>query len=303
MDDRIVLITGANSGIGKATALALAKLGATVIMHGRNAEKLGEASREVRDGSGSKKVTTLVADLSSMGAVRQLATTVQANYPKLDVLVNNAGVTPNTRQLSKDGFEMQFAVNYLAPFLLSHLLLDTLGKAAPARLVNVASSAASMGKLDFDNLQGEKTYSITDAYTRSKLLLTMFTLELASRLEPNRITVNALNPGWVETQMTRGMQSATGLLGIVNRAAKFLPFLRMTAEQGAATSVYLASSPSVAGMTGTFFTAKQKRGKTNPLVDDKALRERLWRLTEGLVGLSSGVGPQATQTRLTTALS
>lgn len=289
MKGKTVIITGATSGIGLATATALAKKGANVVLHGRNNQKLKAAVLEIRQQHPAAQLETLTANLASLSQVRQLAREFQSKHDKLDVLIHNAGITPKTRELSSDGFEMQFAVNHLAPFLLTQLLLENLKAAAPARIINVASSAQSMGKMDFNNLQAEQRYNFLDTYARTKLAITMMTLEWAARLEPQQITVNALNPGWTETPMTQGMQTAPGILGFINSLGKLLPFLRATPQQGAATSIYLASSPDVALVSGQFFTEKQKRGKTNPLAHDKQLRQKLWQISEELIKKASSI--------------
>jgi NAD(P)-dependent dehydrogenase (short-subunit alcohol dehydrogenase family) len=286
MNEKIVLITGATSGIGLATASALAKLGATVVMHGRSPQKLEQAKLEIQTQQPDAKLETLVADLASLADVRKLASDFQGKHAKLDVLIHNAGVAPKDRELSHDGFELQFAVNHLAPFLLTYLLLENLKAGVPARVVNVASNAQSLGKMDFENLQAEKGYNLLGAYARNKLAMTMMTVEWAARLERHNITVNVLNPGWTQTAMSDGMERASGILGFMNRSAKYLPFLRAAPQQGAATSVYLASSAKVAGITGQYFTEHQKVGKMNPLALKLKLREKLWQISENLAGIS-----------------
>ncbi len=280
---KTVLITGATSGIGRETALGLARLGAEVVAMGRDPAKLEALVREAR--VENLKLETLQADLSSLAQVHQLTSDFKARFGYLNVLINNAGLTPNTRQITVDGLEMQFMVNYLAPFLLTQLLLEPLKASQAGRVVNVASSAASMGRIDFDNLQSEKTYSMTSAYASSKLALLMFNLELAKRLEPQGITVNALDPGWIDTPMTQGMESSTGLLGVVNRLAKYMRFLRKTTVQGAHNSIYLASSQAVDGITGRFFSGSHQETRVPKSVQDSSLRERLWLESLGLAKL------------------
>jgi NAD(P)-dependent dehydrogenase (short-subunit alcohol dehydrogenase family) len=274
MLEQFVLITGATGGIGRETALGLARLGVRVVAVGRDPLKLEALVQLAR--AENLTLETLQADLSSLAQVRQLADDFKATFGHLDVLINNAGVTPNSKQITVDGLEMQFMVNYLAPFLLTQLLLEPLRASESSRVINVASSAASMGRIDFENLQSEKTYNMTQAYARSKLALLMFNLSLAKRLEPQGITVNALDPGWIDTSMTQGMETAGGLLGAVNRLAKHLPFLRKTAAQGAENSIYLASSPALVGVTGRFFSVRHQETRVPKSVQDPNLRQQLW---------------------------
>ena len=290
MEKRTALITGATGGIGQATALGLARQGFDLILVGRNASRLEQTKATVRQETGNQRIETLNADLSSLEDVRRLAGAVQQRFGHLNVLINNAGITPSSREVTVDGFEMQFAVNYLAPFLLTQLLLPVLRTNAPTRIINVASSAAGMGKLDLDQLQSERGYDMTSAYARSKLALLMFTVSLADRLEPQYVTVNALDPGWTDTPMTRGMESSSGLLGVVNRIGKWIP-LRKGADTGALNSIYLASSDAVQTTTGLFFSKNHRITRMPASVGDTALRERLWIISEGLTGMSFHPAP------------
>ncbi len=198
MNGKICLVTGGTNGIGKSTALELARMGATVIVVGRDAQKTSHVLEEIRAASGNQNVNSLLADLSSQQEVRGLADQFKSKYSRLHVLINNAGGFFMRRQIRVDGIEMTFALNHLASFLLTNLLLDTIKASAPARIINVSSNAHTSGKIEFDNLQGEREYG-PRAYDNSKLANILFTMELARRLEGTGVTVNALHPGFVAT--------------------------------------------------------------------------------------------------------
>lgn len=278
MQEKICLVTGANAGLGKVTARELAKMGATVIMVARSQARGEAALADVRQASGSDQVQLLLADLSSMAAIRELAATVQANYGRLDVLVNNAGAIFNDRQVSVDGYEMTFALNHLSYFLLTNLLLDLLKASAPARIVSVASGAHVGAKIHFDDIMLAKKYRSFEAYGQSKLANIMFTYELARRLAGSGVTANALHPGGVATQFAIGQ----GLMGIIFRLIR--PFL-LTPEQGAQTQIYLASAPEVEGVSGQYF-AKKKPVQSSKISYDTAVAQHLWQLSEELTGLA-----------------
>src|SRR5579883_2219059 len=201
MQGKICLITGATSGIGKATALGLARMGATVVMVGRDRARSEAVQSEIKARSGNSAVDLLIADLSSQASIRQLVRDFQQRYPQLHVLINNAGVYMLTRKETVDGLEMTFAVNYLAPFLLTNLLLDTLKASAPARIINVSSAAHEQGYLNLDDLQSRQGFPLMRAYGQSKLALLMLTYALARRLEGTGVTANALHPGFVATSI------------------------------------------------------------------------------------------------------
>src|SRR5512141_2808785 len=245
MNGKICLVTGATNGIGKAAAQALAQMGATVVVVGRNAPKTAQLVEEIRAASGNQNVNSLLADLSSQHNIRRLAYEFKSSYPHLHVLLNNAGGTFTTRQLSADGIEMTFALNHLAYFLLTNLLLDTLKASAPARIINVSSNAHSGGKIDFDNLQGERSYSSFGPYGNSKLANILFTTELARRLEGTGVTVNALHPGLTSTGF--GQNNPGFLMKIMGAV---IPLIARSPEKGAETSIYLAPSPEVQSITG-----------------------------------------------------
>ena len=275
MSGRTVLVTGATSGIGKATALGLAALGAHVAITGRDRARTERAAREIRAASGGQ-VAVFVADLSAQSEVRRLAGEALESHPRIDVLVNNVGGYWNTRHVTADGLEHTFALNHLAPFLLTNLLLDRLVRSAPARVVTVSSNAQAMGRIDFDDLQGERSYSGSRAYDQSKLANVLFTYELARRLRSTSVTANALHPGVVSTSF--GAEDP----GRVQRL--FVPFMRpfmKTPGRGAATSIHLASAPELEQVTGRFFAnSKLKRSSKDSY--DKAVSARLWQVSADL---------------------
>src|SRR5579862_8474926 len=281
MSGKICIVTGANSGIGKETALGLAQMGARVIMVCRNAEKGEAALEEIRRESGSSQVDLLIADMSSQASVRALAEQIQRKYPRLDVLVNNAGGASLARTLSADGIEMTLAANHLGAALLTLLLLDLLKASAPARIVNVSSSEAQAARLDMNDLQFERRkYRGVAAYRQSKLLMNAFTFELARRLAGTGVTANCLHPGAVATNIWSS--DALPLIGkLIVAVAK--PFM-LNSKQGAAVSLYLATSPEVAHVSGEYFV-KSKAAKSNPLSRDPKLMTEVWLRTEKMTGL------------------
>jgi NAD(P)-dependent dehydrogenase (short-subunit alcohol dehydrogenase family) len=275
------MITGATSGIGQAAALDLARLGASLVLVGRNAERGERVLEEVRRASRSGDVTLLLADLSSQSEIRRLAADFLASGRPLHVLLNNAGVINLRREESGDGIETTFAVNHLAYFLLTTLLLERLKEGAPARVVNVASDAhRGAGRLDFDDLESQRSYSPMRVYGRSKLANILFTRELARRLEGTGVTANSMHPGFVGSNFAKN----NGLLGI---AAMTLlrPFAR-SPEKGAETAVYLCSSPKVEGVTGEYFQdCKPHRPRPFALDDEDA--RRLWEVSERMTGFAA----------------
>ena len=273
----ICVVTGATSGIGKETAVALAKAGATVAVVCRTRDRGEAALAEIRRRAGHDAVSLFVADLSSQRAIRTVAAELQAALPRIDVLVNNAGLALRDRLVTEDGFENTFAVNHLAYFLLTRLLQPTLLASAPARVVNVSSEAHRWGAIRFDDLMGEAAYAGWKAYAQSKLANVLFTYELARRLDGTGVTANCLHPGLVGTAFaSRG----PSLIRILSRLAR--PLLRSPAS-GAATSVYLASAPEVATVTGQYFAGRRAR-RSSPASYDRALAARLWGVSERLVG-------------------
>src|SRR5512136_2932265 len=287
MLDRICLITGGTNGIGKSTAQGLARIGATVVIVGRNAQKTAQVVEEIRAASGNNTVDSLLADLSSQQEVRRLASDFKSKYPQLHVLLNNAGATFKTRQLSVDGIEMTFALNHLAYFLLTNLLLDTLKASAPARIINVSSGAHAGGKIDFDNLQGERSFSSFGPYGNSKLANILFTIELARRLEGTGVTVNALHPGFTNTGFGK---NNPGLLMKIMGAV--VPLIARSPEKGAETSIYLASSPEVQSINGKYFV-DCKVTQPAPQAADRTVAKKLWDASAEMVHLADAVPEMA----------
>jgi retinol dehydrogenase 14 len=280
MADRTVLVTGGTGGIGKATALRLATMGAHLAITGRDRERAESAAREIR-AAGGGQVDVLVADLSAQSEVRALADEALDRLPRIDVLINNAGGYWNTRHVTADGLEHTFALNHLAPFLLTSLLLGRLRRSAPARVVTVSSNVQATGRIDFDDLQGERSYSGARAYSQSKLANVLFTYELARRLQATSVTANALHPGVVRTSF--GAEDP----GRVQRL--FTPFMRpfmKTPAQGAATSVHVASAPDLERVTGRYFAGSKPR-KSAKRSYDEATAARLWQVSTGLAGLAA----------------
>lgn len=280
MQGKVCIVTGANSGIGKATSLGLAQMGATVVMVCRERTKGEEAQNEIKTKSGNDAIDLLLADLSSQDSIRQLVENFLQHYTQLHVLVNNAGGVNLSRRVTVDGFEMTFAVNYLAPFLLTNLLLDKLKASAPARIVNVSSESHQSAYIKMDDLQLEKKYRLMRAYGQSKLALVLFTYELARRLQGTGVTANCLHPGFVATNIG---QSGVGRVG---RSIVKLIFssLGISPEEGAKTSIYLASSPDIEGVTGKYFV-KSIPVRSAPISYDESLQRQLWEESAKLVNL------------------
>ena len=279
MAGRTVLVTGGTGGIGGATAAGLAALGARVGVVGRDRGRAEAAAGHIRAAGGQADV--FVADASAQREVRGLADEVLAAYPRLDVLVNNVGGYWAHRHATEDGLERTFAVNHLAPFLLTNLLLDRLRESVPARVVTVSSGAQAMGRIDFDDLQGERGYSGQRAYNQSKLANVMFTYELARRLEGTGVTANVLHPGVVRTAI--GREDSKGWMRLMLPVLR--PFMR-SPEKGARTSIHLASSPELEGVTGQYFANEQPKRSSKASYDTEAAA-RLWRVSAELVGLPS----------------
>jgi NAD(P)-dependent dehydrogenase (short-subunit alcohol dehydrogenase family) len=278
MQGKVCVVTGATSGIGLVSAQALARQGATLIVVARNAERGAATVSRIRQETGNSAVELMVADLSVQVQVRQLAGEIQQRCARLDVLVNNAGALFARRQLSQDGLEMTFALNHLAYFLLTNLLLDHLKAADSARVVNVSSDAHRHAELDFSDLQGQHRYTGWRAYARSKLANILFTYELARRLEGTDIATNALHPGFVATNFGRNNRSITAALFRILQLAAISP------EEGAQTIIYLASSPAVRGVKGQYFV-KQQAVRSSQVSYDRAAAERLWQVSAELTRL------------------
>jgi len=276
MEGKICIITGANSGIGKATAIDLAKMNATIVMMCRSKERGEEAQKEIIELTGNKKVDLFLCDLSSQESIRKFVSEFKSKYQKLHILINNAGVMLSKRGVSVDGFEMNFAVNHLAPFLLTNLLLDALKNSAPSRIINVSSAAHRMAKMDFDDLQSEKMkYRLMKIYGASKLALMLFSYELSRRLEGTSVTVNTLHPGLVNTNLGQDQSSFSQGFGKL--------FFKKP-EKGAETSIYLASSQEVEGITGKYFAKKQQKQSSEESYNEDYAK-RLWKLSAEMTQL------------------
>ena len=276
MKGKVVLVTGATSGIGKETALGLAKLGATIVFTTRD-DWRGETSRQdIVRLSGSQNVEPFFCDLASFESIRSFAAAFRAKHDRLDVLINNAGIWEKKRSESHDGIELTFAVNVLAPFLLTNLLLDVIGKSAPARIINVSSGLHTGGTVNFDDLECKQgKFDGSAAYTQSKVAIMLFTIELAKRLEGKRVTVNSLAPGWVATNLSRNS-------GVFSRF-----MMNMMAEKpakGALTSIYAASSPELENVTGKYFK-DSKVAESSPESNDMEKAGRLWEICAKYTGL------------------
>jgi retinol dehydrogenase-12 len=279
MTGKVCIVTGATSGIGRAAADALAQRGATLVLLSRNGAKCARVVAEMQTATGNRGIAFIAADLSSLAAVRIAAAEFRQRYTRLDVLLNNAGVSPSRRRESVDGYEYTLALNHLGHFLLTNLFLDLLIASAPSRIVSTSSSIYKQARLDFDDLQLRRTFSAMRAYANSKLAGILFTVELARRVADKGVTVNAMAPGLVKTNIG---QEEGRLYAFSKRMADF--FGGKTPEQGADTLVWLATAPEVAGVTGQYF---EKR-KALPLSRDAAdseLAARMWRVSEELCGL------------------
>jgi NAD(P)-dependent dehydrogenase (short-subunit alcohol dehydrogenase family) len=284
MQGKTVMVTGATNGIGKVAALELAKMGANVVIVGRSQGRVNQTVKEIQDKTNGKAVLdTLVADLSLMAEVRQVAEAFKSRHKRLDVLLNNAGAIFGSHQETTEGNEMTFALNHLNYFLLTNLLLDTLKASAPARIINVSSDAHQGATINFDDLQS-KRYPIggLPAYSRSKLMNLLFTYELARRLEGTRVTVNAVHPGTVASGFGHNNR------GLMDFAMKIVDRFAISPEQGADTLIYLASSPEVADISGKYFYKRKIHRSSLASYDETAAR-RLWEVSEQVTGLKAAV--------------
>jgi len=285
MSGKICLVTGASSGLGAATALALARLGATVLAVGRNPARTEAAARAMRRRSGSACIEVACADLSIRAEIERLAREVRSRYGRLDVLVNNAGARFLTRQLSADGLEMTLALNHLGYFTLTNLLLEELLAGSPGRVINVASDAHRLcSAIDFENLQGERVYRGKEAYAQSKLANLLFTYELARQLDGTGLTVNALHPGNVLTGFSRNNGWSSWFRHI---AGSLLSGELVLPAAGARTGVYLATAPELAGVTGKYFVQGRLVASSEASYDREAAR-RLWEVSLELTRLQAG---------------
>jgi retinol dehydrogenase 14 len=281
MAGKSVLVTGGTGGIGKATAIGLAAMGARVGITGRDPARTEAAAAGIRATTGNAAVDVFAADMSVQAGVRRMAARVLDTYPRLDVLVNNAGGFWAHRHATADGLEHTFALNHLAPFLLTSLLLDRLTASAPARIVTVSSGAHARGRINFDDLQSERNYSGQRAYSQSKLANVMFTYELARRLEGTGVTATVLHPGVVRTSF--GAEDQAAYFAVMIGVARL--FMK-TPAQGAGTPVYLASSPEVEGVTGRYFVNRKPKTSSKASYDTTAAA-RLWQASADLADLTA----------------
>src|SRR5438128_9940864 len=278
MQERVCIVTGASSGIGKAAARELARTGATVALVCRNSGRAEAARAEIQTATGNEAVEVLLADLSSQAEIRRLVQELLDRYPQIHVLINNAGVLNRKRTTTVDGIETVFAVNHLAYFLLTHLLVARLRASAPARIVNVASDAHRFGRIDLGDLGHARRYRAMRVYGTSKLANILFTYELARRLDGTGVTANCLHPGAVATGLGRNNgRLATAVTRLLR------PFFR-TPEQGAATAIYLASSPAVEGVSGKYFV-DCREARSSGVSYDESLARRLWDASARLSGI------------------
>jgi NAD(P)-dependent dehydrogenase (short-subunit alcohol dehydrogenase family) len=279
MQGKVVMITGASSGIGKITALELARGGAEVIMVCRNQQKGEAAQTEIIKETGNPNVFLFQADLAKLSEVRLVAEAFSRQFAKLDVLINNAGMMPAKYKRTDEGFEICWATNYLSMFLLTNLLMDKLLAAGEARIINVSSEAHRLGQLDFHELHSPRKYSALTAYADSKLAAVIFTYELARRLELTKVTANCLHPGIVNTNFASDSFKAFKILMQLGQ-----PFMR-TSQKGAETTLYLATEPSLESVSGKYFK-NCKPVRSSKITHDEALGRRLWLYSEQQTGLS-----------------
>jgi NAD(P)-dependent dehydrogenase (short-subunit alcohol dehydrogenase family) len=282
MQGKVVLITGGNTGIGKETAIALARMGATVTITSRNPDKGKDALADIRRQAGSDAVECMRLDLASLASVRSFAAEFLATHPRLDVLINNAGLTLSERSETEDGLESTLGINHFGHFALTGLLVERLKHSAPARIVVLSSDAhrGALRGLDFDDLQARRSYSGMGTYCKSKLANLLFTVELAERLQGSGVTVNAVHPGLVATEFG-GADDVGGLFGLLVRASHVFS---LSPAKGARTSVYVASSPAVEGVTGKYFV-RSKPVRPSRAAQDRQAALRLWELSEQLTAV------------------
>ena len=275
MVGKTCIVTGANAGIGRAITVGLSIMGATVVMVCRDRDRGKTAVNEIKEESGNDALCLFIADLSSQTSIRQFASEFKTEFTTLDVLINNAGVIPPKRTETADGLETQFAVNYLAGFLLTNLLLDTLKASAPSRIINISSNSHTSATINFDDLQSTQSYNPQHVYPQTKLGNILFTYELARRLDGTQVTANCLHPGVVATRLLNDYNGASPLVSLMNK------FLYGTPENAARTPLYLASSPEIEGVTGKYFE-KRRMVKSSRLSYDLTVADQLWQVSTNL---------------------
>lgn len=279
MNGKVVLITGATRGIGLETTLALASMGATTVLVGRDPQRTAQVTAQIQAQTGNTQVDYLIADLSSLAETRCLAQTFLQRYDHLHVLINNAGAIFLKRQETIEGFENTFALNHLSPFLLTNLLLDVLRSSAPARIINVSSAAHRFTRMRFDDLQLKRFYNAWIAYGQSKLANIYFTIGLEGWMDGNGVTANALHPGMVATNFGK----SNG--GLFSRVMNLSQLMALSPQEGAQTSIYLAASPAVEGVSGKYFV-RCHPVTPSPAAQDLSAARRLWDISLEMTGLS-----------------
>ncbi len=277
LEGKVALVTGATSGMGKETAFALAQMGAIVVIHGRSREKTEAVAKEIRSKVPGAQIEVIIADFAKLDEVRTMAEEFKRRFTRLDILVNNAGLMTNKKMTTPDGHETMYQVNFLAPFLLTCRLMDLLEKSAPSRIVNVSSRAHTFGRLDFDDIEFRKSFGSMRAYGRSKLEDLVFTYELSARLNGRGVTVNALHPGLVRTNLCSSA-ARWWCAGF-----RFITLFGRNAKQGAETAIYLATSPEVEGITGEYF-ANGRPVKSSERSHERETWKQLWQVAEQTVG-------------------
>ncbi|MHA2070456.1 MAG: SDR family oxidoreductase [Candidatus Thorarchaeota archaeon] len=278
MIGKICIVTGSNSGIGKETALALTGMGATVVMAVRDLERGETAREEIIRRTGKDAVDLMICDLSSTKSIRQFVEDFSSKYDRLDVLINNAGAACHERQITEDGFERSLAVNYLGPFLLTRELLPLLERSAPSRVINLTSGMHTRAKIDFDDIQSERKYNGMSVYGSTKLMILMYTYELARRLDGTGVTANVVHPGFAATNLGASM-------GLAYRIGlKLMRPFQINAEKGSETPVYVATSPELEGVTGRYFAKSLEKPSSEESYDESA-QKRIWDVAESLLGL------------------
>ena len=284
MTGRVCLLTGATRGIGRATAEGLAELGATLVLVCRRREDGRAVARDLAEKHPAPMPEVVTADLSSQRSIREAADEIRERHTAIQVLVNNAGVIPKERETTVDGLEMQFAVNHLAYFLLTNLLLERLRASAPARVVTTSSGAHGGGRLDFDDLQSERSWSMMRAYSTSKLANILFTRGLAMRVDAAEVTANCLHPGVIATKLLSDYMNVPLVGGAIARTFGGSP------DKGSETSIYLAASPEVEGITGRYFVGGRET-RSSPASYDEAVQHRLWEESARLTALADAATP------------
>lgn len=281
MNGKVCLVTGATAGIGLVTARELAKMGATLVLVGRNPTKTATVVETLKRETGNSNISALLGDLSLLKDVRRVAAEFKQKHDRLHVLLNNAGAFYSQRYVTAEGLEMTFALNHLSYFLLTHLLLEVLKASAPARVVNVSSNAHASAKLNFDDLQNAKQYNGFEPYSQSKLMNILFTYELARRLQGTGVTTNCLHPGFIASEFGKNNPGWVGRI-----AMPIVHLFARTPEQGARSSLLLATAPELEGVTGKYYDDNQREARSSPASYDTAAAKRLWEMSAEITGIT-----------------